>query len=105
LFLWDAAQIRTETWLSGSLIAYGVAPTALTAGVWHYVVIAHSPNPHTDLFYVDAQLVEHDTTNPTARPQVTGPLQLFGFVGYVDEIAFYAKALTADRIAAHYAAQ
>jgi hypothetical protein len=105
LFLWDDAQIRTETWLSGSLIAYGVAPNALTANVWHHVVIAHTPNPHTDLFYVDAQLVEHDTTNPTSRPQVTGPLQLFGFVGYVDEIAFYAKALTAERIAAHYALQ
>lgn len=84
---------------------YGAAPSAFTSATWHHVVIAHSPSPHVDLFYVDAQLVEHDTQDPNARPVVTGALELFGFIGFVDEVAVYDKTLTAERIAAHHAAQ
>ena len=92
--------------MNGALIAYGVTPSALAPSVWHHAAIVHTPNPHDDLFYVDGTLVESSTTNVTSpRPNVSSALKLVGFVGYVDEIAVYDKALTAERIAAHYAAQ
>lgn len=105
LFLWDNARLRTELWKANVLIAYGAAPSALAPATWHHVVITHSPSPHVDLFYVDAQLVENATVDPSVRPLVTGAFQLSGFVGFVDEIAVYDKTLAAGRIAAHYAAQ
>lgn len=106
LFLWDGARVRTETWMSNAVIAYGVAASAFTPAVWHHLVIAHTPNPHRDLFYVDGALVESNTTNQgSPRPLVTSPWKITGFVGLVDEIAVYDKALTPQRIAAHYAAQ
>jgi hypothetical protein len=105
LFLWENGRLRTETWKSGALIAYGLAPSAPTVAVWHHIVIAHSPGPHTDLFYVDGQLVEHNTNEAAARPLVTSALQIGGFVGFVDELAVYDKTLAPARIAAHYAAQ
>lgn len=106
LFLYLDARVRTETWMSGSIIAYGLAPKGLTSAVWHHLVITHSAAPHTDLFYVDGTVVESDTTKEASpRPMVTNALELFGFIGFVDEIAFYDKTLGADRIAAHYAAQ
>jgi hypothetical protein len=106
LFVWDNDRLRTELWNSDTDIAYGVTPTALTADAWHHIVLAHSTGPDEDLFYVDAQLVEHDTNVAATRPtSVASPFTLVGFVGSIDEIAVYDKPLSPARIAAHYAAQ
>lgn len=107
LFVWDTGnRLRTELWNSDMNIAYGVAPTAFTANAWHHVVIAHETGPDNDLFYVDAQIVEHYTNTSASRPSaVASPLTFAGFVGSIDEIAVYDKPLSSARIAAHYAAQ
>ena len=105
LFVWDDNRLRTELWNADKDIAYGLTPTAITANAWHHVVIAHSTGPHEDLFYVDGQIVEHDTDAAATRPSVSSPFTLGGFVGSLDEIAVYDKALAPARVAAHYAAQ
>src|SRR5690606_5022053 len=56
LFLWDAAELRTELWRANKLIAYGVGRTSFAAGAWHHVVITHATGPHRDLLYVDGVL-------------------------------------------------
>jgi len=105
LFVWDNSRLRTELWNANGNIGYGVTPNALTANAWHHIVIAHDAGPNEDLFYVDALLVEHFTDTAAARPSVSSPLTLKGFVGSIDEIAIYDKPLSAARVAAHYAAQ
>lgn len=106
LFVWDNDRLRSEFWNADSNIGYGATPTALTANVWHHIVIEHTVAPVDFLFYVDAQLVEHFAdVDASVGPNVTTPYTLTGFVGSIDEIAVYDKPLSAARIAAHYAAQ
>lgn len=102
----EGAQLRNEVWFNKTIGAYALAPTALTGGAWHHVVYAYAPGTNGDLLYLDGvQLADADTFEAVTRPTVTKPFSVSGFIGLVDELAFYDHVLAADRVAAHYAAQ
>jgi hypothetical protein len=77
--------------------------------VWHHVVGVYD-GTHATL-YVDGQLVSGPTLVSGFNPNTEMPLR-FGattipnrtFDGWVDEVAFYNTALSAQTVAAHYAA-
>ena len=103
LFLDDTSKPRSEIWSAGSLCSYGLSSTALTSAAWHHVVEAHEAGGASDGFYIDGVAQEAFQAMNVARPTTTIPLTISGFVGSVDEIAIYDKALDSGRVIAHYA--
>jgi hypothetical protein len=93
-------------------------------GKWHHVVVTYDENevnPGLDMgieLYLDGTRYSTTITDPNNYQALLGP-ELYilmigaannlgygwsGFGGYIDEFAVYAGVLSADRVAAHYAA-
>jgi hypothetical protein len=95
-------------------------------GKWHHVVVTYDENDANFVggdmgiqLYLDGSLVGQTTINdPVNQQALLGPELSHliigaannlgygwnGFGGYIDEFAVYAGVLSADRVAAHYAA-
>jgi len=93
-------------------------------GQWHQLVVTYEPNEDglgysmVKQLYLDGSLAGQTTiTDPNGNAKLTNYLkqliigcendQGYGyscFSGYVDEFAIYGSVLSADRVAAHYAA-
>lgn len=95
-------KLRLELWGNGALLTYGVTAADLTPAVWHHVAVVHQTSPDKELLYVDGSLQE-GTSQVGARPSIDAAFSVSGFTGSVDELAFYDKAVTGARVAAHYA--
>jgi hypothetical protein len=93
-------------------------------GQWHHVVVTYDENevnPGLDMgieLYLDGTRYSTTVTDPNNYEALLGP-ELYilmigaannlgygwnGFGGYIDEFAVYSGVLSADRVAAHYAA-
>lgn len=81
--------------------------TAVHDGAWHHVAFTRSGNTFTT--YVDGA-VDATGTNSTAVNSAVGAWQIGNssgseyFIGTIDEVAIYSRALASAEIAAHYAA-
>ncbi|WP_461032685.1 LamG-like jellyroll fold domain-containing protein [Streptomyces mayteni] len=93
------------------------SPTPVNDGEWHHVVLSGSGNTQT--LYLDGVAIGTktgafaDTSRPYAylgggysSSQWMGqPAGTYNLFGYLDEVALYRQALTADDVAAHYTAR
>jgi len=92
------------------------SPAAYNNGAWHHAVATLSPAGMA--LYVDGALVASRTDTTTGEnfsgyfrvgwdnlTSWTGPVSNFALTGGVDEFAYYPSALSAARVAAHYAAR
>jgi len=97
-----------------------LSPTALNNGTWHHllVTVVLAGSNETTAMYVDGVLVASGNTSKAATvysgwwrvgfgkvPTGTGYPATGNFTGSVDDVAVYATALSATRVAAHYAAR
>jgi Concanavalin A-like lectin/glucanases superfamily/Subtilase family len=110
---WIFYQWSDNTWQFrvGGLGGYAspAAGGAAQAGVWQHLAGVYDG---TNIYlYVNGQKVAGPVAVPMFGPNPRTPLRLGatslpnrGFDGWVDEVAIYAKALSASDIAAHYAA-
>jgi len=81
-------------------------PFALTKGTWQYLLIVRDGATHITKIYVDGQLAGSATGNSDIEYNFTQGMR-FGadfnltkyFVGDMDEIRFYDRAISADEIA------
>jgi len=82
--------------------------TPINDGLWHHV--AWTNDGTTSVIYIDG---EWDASGPQTIPQTTSERMflgyqddniggIYGLSGAMDEVAFYPKALTLDRIKIHY---
>jgi hypothetical protein len=93
-----------ENW-GTSLAAWSDNP--IPSGYVHLVVtVAFNGNAGSTKLWVNGQPQEHANNNPdtATADQGTALKFLSVFEGEADEIAFYDKALTAERVLAHYLA-
>jgi hypothetical protein len=65
----------------------------------------HSDVSMKDVLYVNSATGNAARSSPGARQAATAALSWLGFQGRLDEIAIYDKALSPERIAAHYVAR
>lgn len=85
---------------------YQAFPTSgsLTQGEWNHVVVTREGN--TVRWYINGELdsVHTSTTPPSAStaPLIIGSGYTNGYVGGIDEVAVYNRALTAAEIYEHY---
>ena len=105
VFVDDDLALHAEAWSSNTLLSYAVTATPLVAKVWHHVALVHATGPDEDRMFVDGAPVEGMNLAAGSRPTITSPLSFGDFVGSIDEVAVYDRALTPARIAAHFAAQ
>ncbi len=112
-FGWIFYQTPASTWefRVGGFNGYVLTNSSGSAeiGAWNHLVGVYDGANAS--FYVNGQLVEGPSVATGFSPNTnnTIPLRLGAttltnrtFDGWVDEVAFYANALGADRIAAHY---
>ncbi|MGO8676282.1 MAG: LamG-like jellyroll fold domain-containing protein [Limisphaerales bacterium] len=101
----------TNTWeffLGGSNgYTATLAGGSAQSNVWHHLAGVHSGT--NALFYVDGVRVAGPASAGGFSPNISAPLRLGattipnrGYDGWVEQAAFYAKALSAGTIAAHY---
>jgi hypothetical protein len=98
-----------ERWANGMKTAARVAPPSSQA--WHHVVATYDG---IDLFlYVDSALAATHADTKAQATTLAPPLVIgargpvvggSGWPGRIDEVAVYGRALSADRIRAHYVA-
>lgn len=103
-------DISLERWASEST-SRSIGNISPAAGSWHHVVGVFTGTRQS--LYLDGALFVEDGDN-LAIPDVGTPYSIGhqscdcnaenSFVGDLDELAIYAKPLTAERISAHYAA-
>ena len=80
----------------------------LSLNTWHHVAFTYSGSPDGDYqFYLDGAATSSGTlaNNPSEGTFVIGvhnKLTFNPFNGFIDEVAIYASALSADRVLAHY---
>src|SRR5207245_1667950 len=84
------------------IVTYAETPLAYNDGTWHHA--AGVLRSGLAELYVDGLLVARDTTNPitsvrTSTQTIVGKVAS-GFVGDIDEVRVYSRALTAGEIAA-----
>jgi Concanavalin A-like lectin/glucanases superfamily len=99
-----ATGVLAATVGAGAISAIGTVP--VVAGRWHHCVYVMDGS--TIAFYLNGVF---DRTQPFVRTTPSGgPGQIgfdpgvFAYLGSIDEIAIYPKALTAQQIAAHFRA-
>jgi Concanavalin A-like lectin/glucanases superfamily/Dockerin type I domain len=80
---------------------------------WHHLVFTHDGNSQTAALYVDGSLVDTRPFDRSLFATTTQPLYIgkhnwpgadYYYLGLVDEVAFYQRALTESEIRAHYCA-
>lgn len=109
--LFEDTEVSFERWLDDSTNgAVANSPDPLPLGTWHHVVVTFDGGQLE--LYIDNEVaslnavgVELPNTNNTwsigqQNCECSGP----GFIGDLDEIAFYAAPLSAERVTAHYRA-
>lgn len=119
---------RQLAMLPGGRLTYGawgaVSQKPITSlrsyndGAWHHVAVVSTDKGalESTLLYVDGRLVAADTTTKTesylgwwrfgaGTSMAAGSPQPARFAGVVDNLAVYTTALSAARVAAHYAAR
>ena len=82
---------------------YGDGRASPRAGVWYAVTGVYDARTLTTSIYVDG--VPEDVDHPAHVPPSRGPLAVGGFIGAVDELRTYARALTPGEVWALYAAE
>lgn len=95
---------------------YGASSSSIVDGQWHHVVATYEQND-TDLTmscYIDGVLNNSSTYTDAILQQTQTHLTIGSngnqwylwnlYSGAIDEVAFYGSVLSAERIAAHYAA-
>jgi hypothetical protein len=97
-----------------------VSPAPLNNGAWHHLVVTSAPSGtlESSSMYVDGVLVASGTTLGASTAYVGWWRVGYGtlptgkdypasasFTGSVDDVAVYTTALSATRVAAHYAAR
>jgi trimeric autotransporter adhesin len=108
LLMESSGALRYETWANGTHVFWGQAPGPLVAKRWAHLVYGYSDALGHDVLYVDAAPAKGGRVDATAtRIAPSAPLSFGGasFTGRIDEVAIYDKALSAGRIAAHFAAR
>lgn len=98
----------------GSTISVDTNAGRYNDGAWHHVVVVYNGSGTASgmTFYIDGSVVATSVlynTGITATAS-TQPVRIgaridgsLGFVGQIDEVAIYPTALSAGRVAAHYA--
>jgi len=108
-FLVGTEGIRLERW-ANNIERGGVGAAAISAGTWHHVVASFDGGVLR--IYVDGVRAAA-TPNTVALTARTSTLTIGGdsccgaedaFIGSIDELAIYDKALNDTQVAAHYAA-
>jgi Concanavalin A-like lectin/glucanases superfamily len=101
--LWNAPSGKLLTQFDGNF----VSTLAVGAAAWHQIV--YSFDGGTERFYVDGQPAgSHATTKPVwTQPFRLGSYDNANYMlnGSLDEVAVYARALSASEVAADYAAR
>lgn len=86
----------------------GFGTPGMVEGEWRYVVLVRDVAANTLSWYVDGAFVSSRANNPGAAASSKsvwiGDGYVYPYHGEIDEVAMYAHALTADDIAAHWAA-
>lgn len=85
---------------------------SLPTGSWHHYVYSYTQVDSIRRLYVDGVQVSTSSSTSVA-PSYVGPLHIgilggnatYAFDGRMSDLAFYHKALTPERVAAHYAAR
>jgi hypothetical protein len=96
-------DLFSETWVSGTHIMYTQKAAALSVGKFFHVVLSHTDR---DYLYLDTAPGEGNVINTSAKRTSAGvPFEWGRFLGCLDEVAVYAKALPVARIGAHFAAR
>src|SRR5207244_11847480 len=84
------------------ILTYAETPLAYNDGEWHHA--AGVLRSGLAELYVDGVLVARDTTNPITSVRTATLTEIghvaSGFVGDIDEVRIFARALTAPEIAA-----
>jgi|GEM_PF-1176387 len=102
--------------MSGDIQLNGTAP--INDNEWHHVVGVRDSNSDENLLYVDGQLANSINANNTYTGTFSGPDFVtigyyqsgqtppfqpgYHFIGALDEVAVYGKALSLEEIQAHY---
>lgn len=87
---------------------FTTAGTPLADSNWHHVVLVRDLSSRMYLcWYIDGVLLNETPANYAAakagtQPAWIGDGYVESFVGHIDEVAVYNKALSAERILAHY---
>jgi hypothetical protein len=102
--------------MSGDIQIKGTAP--INDNAWHHIVGVRDSNSDENLVYVDGQLVNSVDANNSYTGTFSGPDFVtigyyqsgqtppfqpgYHFIGTLDEVAVYGKALSLEEIQAHY---
>ena len=94
---------------AGNGISIG-GTTDLTDGNWHHVVAVRDADANQLLLYLDGNLVGSAPVSYPAAFDLSAPLDIgwlnlnggFHFVGAIDDVALYNRALTAREVRSHY---
>ena len=98
--------VRTELWSSGTLLLVTQQHAPAPTGRFFHLAVSHDLRDGLDHLFVDGtEAVEEFRGAPGPRPATGSAFVWGGFVGALDELAVYDKALPVDRIAAHVAAR
>lgn len=107
--LLETDEVSFERWMSGSTNgAVANSPGALPLGTWHHLVVTFDGAQLT--LYIDNRVASLNAVG-SALPKTNNTWKIGyqncdcsgnGFTGDLDEIAFYAAALSAERVAVHY---
>ncbi len=101
--LWDDTKVVSETWVGEQHYLGALLEGTLPLKRFVHLALVHSDK---DNIYVDGiPGYGYVVTNGLKRAATGVPFQLGSFVGCVDELAIYDKALGGDRFAVHMAAR
>jgi hypothetical protein len=113
----DSVQDGYGVWNGASFSAQPITPSPQEVGItgtnWHYVAVVwdmtSSNTPTTTIFWDGIAMGQTDqavglSSNPTQLGSSSTTNVTEGWVGMLDEVAFYSSALSSNSILAHYQA-
>jgi hypothetical protein len=98
-------EFRSEMWNGGVHYLYTQHHSPVLAQHFYHLVLLHTKSDHMDHLYVNGVGSEDGIVSGDGKRGTNAvPTTWGGFVGVLDELAYYNTALSLTRIGAHYAA-